>query len=825
MRGDRSVSGCPVTIGACLGLVLLALLPLAVMANDASGERFGSAANNPAVCTAPATVTERPVPPPEIARIRRDARQQVVDLRLEMLAFEREVRGREAPDPWNEWLRFKLGDTLGQLWSAGRDLERSLAGAPLDVERQSAAVRSWQPTLARLQDLDHRVRQRDAEIQAGRLGPSPLVVLPPGTGSLSGRVTDALTGLGVEGWVELYDADGGFAGVGATDAAGRYAFAPLAPGGYRVKTESLASAHLDELYDDIPCAAFCDVTSGTIVSVTAGASTAGVDFVLDRGGIVSGRVTAADTGLGVPTHVYFVDASGSYAGWAYSESNGRYSSSGHRPGSCYAVAARNGVYLWQLYQGLPCASGTCDATTGTPIAVVRNGVTSGIDFPLPRGGQIGGRVVDQASGVALANVLVTIYDASGAWVAQGQTIASGEYRTEIGLETGTYFAVAAAPSPLVSELYQDLSCFDGRCDPTSGTVIAVAEGATTSGVDFGLPRGGSITGLVTDETTGAGVEADIRVFDAPGRQAAWSHADATGRYEVVGLPAGSYFVRADPVRPYLAEVFDGVPCYGGGCDPTTGTPVPVALGATTAGIDLAVPRGGFVSGTVVDETSGAPVASASVTIQDGSGGWLGSTATDALGSYAFSGLAPGDVFVNVSSTGPYWPEVYDDVPCASPFWCGVSDGGTPVPVPLGGAVTGIDFVLSTVSSAATGFFTVVPCPAVDTRDIDGPDGPALVAGAERVFNLTSYARSCPAPYGARAVSLNVTVVGADVPGNVRLYAATGPIPGTSTLNYPAGVARANNAVIPLNARGELAVYVSQDSGRVHLIIDITGYFE
>ncbi len=780
-------------ISACLSVALLALAPLTVYANDASGE--------------------------SLARIRRDARQQVVELRLELLAFEREVRGREAPDPWNEWLRFKLGDTLGQVWSAGRDLERSLAGAPLDVERQSAAVRSWQPTIARLRDLDHRMRQGDAERQARRPGTAPLVVLPPGTGSLSGRVTDALTGLGVEGWVELYDADGWWVALARVDATGGYAFAPLAPGGYRVKTESLGSAHLDELYDDIPCAASCDVTSGTIVSVTAGASTAGVDFVLDRGGIVSGRVTAADTGLGVPTQVYFVDASGNYAGWAYGESNGRYSSSGQRPGSCYAVAGGIGLYLSQLYQGLPCASGMCDATTGTPIAVVRNGVTSGIDFSLPRGGQVGGRVVDQASGVALANVPVTIFDASGTWVAQGQTSAGGEYRSGSGLETGTYFAVATPESPHLPELYLDHPCFDGRCDPTSGTAIAVAAGATTSGIDFGLPRGGGITGLVTDETGGAGVEADIHVFDALGRQATWSHADATGRYEVAGLPPGSYFVRASPVRPYLAEVFDGVPCYNV-CDPTIGTPVPVALGTTTGGIDLAVPRGGSVSGTVVDEASGAPVARVSVTIQDASGGW--STVTDALGSYAVSGLAPGDVFVSVSNAGPNWPEVYDDVPCASPFWCGVPDGGTPVPVPLGGAVTGIDFALGTVSSAASGFFTALPCRAVDTR---GPDGPALVAGAERVFNVTSNAGNCPGRVGARAVSLNVTVVGADLPGNVRLYAATGPIPGTSTLNYPAGVARANNAVIPLNAMGELAVHVSQDSGRVHLIIDITGYFE
>jgi hypothetical protein len=806
-----------------VGVALLAAPPLMASPDDASGGRVALSTRAPVAAAAPATRTgPRPLLPPEIARIQREARQQAVDLRRELLAYEEEVRRREAEDSWNEWLRYKLADTLGRLWSAGRDLERSLAEAPLDLEHQSAAVRRWQPTLDRLRVLDGRLRQRDAERRAGGLTAAPLVVLPPGTGGLSGRVTDALTELGVDGWVELYDADGNWVDFAHTDAAGGYAFAPSPRGGYHVKTSSYGTAYLDELYDDIPCPASCDVTSGTVVSVTAGALTTGVDFVLDRGGIVSGRITAADSGLGVPTHVYLVDASGGYAGSGYSDSSGRYHSDGLLPGSCYAVAERSGPYLWQLYQGRPCASGTCDATTGTPIAVVKNEVTNGIDFSLPRGGQIGGQVLDQVSGVVLDNVQVTIVDAGGAWVAQEQTNASGEYRSQIGLETGTYFAVANPPPPHLPELFQDLPCFDGLCDPTGGTAIAVVAGATTSGVDFGLPRGGGITGRVTDATTGGGVAAHVSVFDAQGRSAAWSYADAAGLYEVVGLPPGSYFVRADPTWPYLDEVFDDVPCYDGGCDPTTGTPVPVALGTTTTGIDLSVPRGGSVSGTVVDETSGVPVADAYVTILDANGGWLGSALTNVLGSYAVSGLVPGNVFVTVTNAGPYWPELYDGVPCPDPFWCSVLPGGTPVPVPLGGAVAGIDFALGTVSAAASEFFTVDPCRAVDTR---GADGPALAAGTERVFNVTGYAGSCMGLYGARAVSLNVAVVGADAPGNVRLYAAGSPVPATSTLNYAAGVTRSNNAVVSLNAEGQLAVYVGQASGQVHLIIDIYGDFE
>jgi hypothetical protein len=290
-------------------------------------------------------------------------------------------------------------------------------------------------------------------------------------------------------------------------------------------------------------------------------------------------------------------------------------------------------------------------------------------------------------------------------------------------------------------------------------------------------------------------------------------------YEVVGLPPGTYFVQAEPDAPYLAEVFDGVPCFDWSCEVTSGTPVTVTLGAPTTGIDLALPRGGSVSGTVVEETTGAPIPGASIAILDANGGWRDSASTNALGSYTVSGLAPGNLLVVATNTGPFWPELYDDVPCPTPYSCSVPDGGTPVPLSLGGAVTGVDFMLGTISSAASGFFTVEPCRAVDTR---GPDGPALAAGTERVFNLTG---SCSGLYGARAVSLNVTVVGADAPGNLRLYAAGGSMPTTSTVNYAAGVTRANNAVIALNAQGGLAVYVGQASGSVHLVVDVNGYFQ
>jgi hypothetical protein len=122
-----------------------------------------------------------------------------------------------------------------------------------------------------------------------------------------------------------------------------------------------------------------------------------------------------------------------------------------------------------------------------------------------------------------------------------------------------------------------------------------------------------------------------------------------------------------------------------------------------------------------------------------------------------------------------------------------------------------------------GFYTVVPCRVVDTRLPTGAyGGPALAAGSTRLFTLFG---TCGIPSSARAVSLNVTVTQPTRAGNVRLYPAGIPVPLVSSLNYVAGITRANEAVVKLSAAGGLAVRCTQSSGTAHVILDVNGYFE
>ena len=126
-----------------------------------------------------------------------------------------------------------------------------------------------------------------------------------------------------------------------------------------------------------------------------------------------------------------------------------------------------------------------------------------------------------------------------------------------------------------------------------------------------------------------------------------------------------------------------------------------------------------------------------------------------------------------------------------------------------------------VGSGAISFYTVTPCRVVDTRNSPSPvGGPELAANASRAFPIPGY---CGIPAGATAVSLNITVVDPPVLGNVALYPAGITPPATSTINYVAGITRANNAVVLLN-NGQLEAICRQVSGKLNVVIDVNGYF-
>ncbi|HEV8231072.1 MAG TPA: hypothetical protein VGQ75_01890 [Thermoanaerobaculia bacterium] len=126
-------------------------------------------------------------------------------------------------------------------------------------------------------------------------------------------------------------------------------------------------------------------------------------------------------------------------------------------------------------------------------------------------------------------------------------------------------------------------------------------------------------------------------------------------------------------------------------------------------------------------------------------------------------------------------------------------------------------------AAPTNFNTVASCRIVDTRKATGPyGGPALQGNATRTFGLTG---QCGIPATAKSLAVNVTVTQPSSGGHITAYPAGASVPLASTVNFSAGQTRANNTVLPLGAGGAISVTSVIPSGTVHLILDVTGWFE
>lgn len=548
------------------------------------------------------------------------------------------------------------------------------------------------------------------------------------TGGISGTVTDAATGAPLGGVsILVYRALGDPAGQDGTDYSGIYTVSGLAPGAYYVRT-SAGAPYVDKLYDDLPCPIHvCAPTGGTAVNVTAGATATGVNFSLVLGGKITGIVSAAATGEPlVNVRVQAYTAEGSSAGISgTTDASGTYTITWLETGSYFLKTSYTFPYLDELYKDVPCPDGYCEVTAGTSVGATAGATTEGINIALTRGATIAGTVTASATGSPISGVRVDVYNENGASNGWALTDDTGAYSVT-GLKTGTYYAATSNAAPYSDELYNDLPCQPGNCVVTSGMAIIATAGATVAGIDFALSGGGTIAGTVTDAASGAPL-ANIRlVANTPdGTKAGEAISGASGQFAITDLTTGTYHVRTLQTFPYLAEVYDNLPCENGSCAWTLGTDIAVASGSTTGGISFALTRGGSIAGAVTATATGAPLAGVGIGCYDATGLLAGLATTDAAGSYTVQGLPTGTYFARAQADPPYAGELYNELLCPAPG-CTVTSG-TAIAVTAGAIRSGINFSLaltgeisgtvtaretgSPIANAGIGVFTAAGQPA------------------------------------------------------------------------------------------------------------------
>lgn len=213
-----------------------------------------------------------------------------------------------------------------------------------------------------------------------------------------------------------------------------------------------------------------------------------------------------------------------------------------------------------------------------------------------------------------------------------------------------------------------------------------------------------LRGVVTSASTGGPLRrAMVRVFSQDGRGGGVVSTDADGRFEVKDLPAGRYTVNASKAG-YVAV------SYGQRQPEQPGTVLDVKDGQTIEKIALTMPRGGVITGRVVDEF-GEPIAGAQVSpmrYRFGPGGRrmmaTGGGTTDDLGAFRLYGLMPGDYYVAASVRSAQQMMTMNGVSTAAAAADGFAPTyfpGTPNPaeanrisVRAGGETTNISFALS-----------------------------------------------------------------------------------------------------------------------------------
>jgi protocatechuate 3,4-dioxygenase beta subunit len=483
-------------------------------------------------------------------------------------------------------------------------------------------------------------------------------------------------------WVDLRDEPNYEYGSTTTDANGAYVRA-MPPGSYMVSMQ--------------PGEGYAGATRGPVRLMADPVS--GIDLVLP---VTTTRMegTIRDRN-GVPfpgVEVSAIIPSGYYLRTTTTDANGRYAMENMTPGRYYLRA------IDELHPNVDCLSGPCTNLNGaTPFDLVA-GVTTTADMQVrsQRSVFTGRATKGTAGGPPVKLTGISVFSEAGQFVNvvnPFQSSADGTYSLTIVSRVNAFYLRAYAES-VTSTIYPDVpaDCGYGIFCSAPGAV-AVAAG-TRSGVDFVMTAYGAISGTVYDKSTGQPVPGSPVNFARNGVFIAQAVTDVQGRYRwAQAYGAYQVYVPEWLNKRYAGQVYPNRDCSGP-CDPKSGTPVSVASGGETAGIDFQltpIVNYGRISGTVRDATSGKAIAGAPVRFA-----WNGTdvhaTTTDASGNYRWTG-ANGSYHVYVPQWGShaYWGQVYRDRDCN-----GVCDSrmGTVVTATDGAEKTKIDFQLTPAAQTA-----------------------------------------------------------------------------------------------------------------------------
>ena len=478
----------------------------------------------------------------------------------------------------------------------------------------------------------------------------------PVAGSISGRVTYLVDGQPqpvVNVWVSANPSTTGAGSGDYTDATGDYTIRGLAEGlQYRVQVQPRNvtgppffdfSNFIGEYYDDKLLSSNAD-----LVPAAGGLAghVLGIDFQLALGGSISGVVkdTLGNPIQGVNVSPY-VSATNWWLDGDYTDQNGFYIIRGIPAGTSYLVQANPNPLPFQNQWW----QNTTTWTLASPVSVVQNQTTAGINFALAPTYAVTG-TVKGTGGEAAPGMRVDAQLLDGQGVTSTTTAADGSFT--VRLPAGDYKLV---PTTTNTDYM-----------PVTVTVTVTGDQA---GVTLALPTGASISGHIYEDPANAIPVANVlvQVFGYSNNQyLGRATTDATGYYRVRGLPSATCKVQVESddrnfVRMYYPDTI------------TTQSPLVVTPPNEIGGIDFHLVRGNQIRGVVfydadndgVQDPGEPGLRNISINVNSVTGSFnaWGNSANDGTyvvyGVYAYPGVNAGQYRVSArAQSTPYATEFY-----------------------------------------------------------------------------------------------------------------------------------------------------------------------
>ncbi len=473
-----------------------------------------------------------------------------------------------------------------------------------------------------------------------------------------------------------------------TDAKGVYKIDNLSQGEYWVYAQR--DSFVAEFYKDTNNPFFA-----IPVKVDKGAAVKGIDFYLETGGIITGRVTDRN-GAGIPKVQVSATPYQSFMpqpnwvdsllvwGGTLTDQDG-YFEINTLDSNQYRVSAKLISATAPFFQILYYDQKT-NPMDADPVLVDNGETKTGIDFnfdyALPTGGIAG--IVKDADGNPLEGIFVFAWQQANGDTFSGYFRGFGnQVRTD---KNGKYQISHLSPGKyIVSATRMDLMNFqtiyyDGVSNYEEATPVPVGN-EIVSDINFVFDKpadAGSISGQVkfdsdSSPVANAFVEAMwigsyVGHGHAAVRPAMFAWTDAQGNYKIDQLRAGKYVVLVH--KNGYTEFYDDTQ------DITKATEIEVLAGQETSGINFGIPAipdtGSKVSGVVTDDSTGDPIEGAIVTLFPVMTSPQGhafkgkftlfdfyATVTDPKGEYLIAGIPAGN-YIAVCWASKYIVEFYDN---------------------------------------------------------------------------------------------------------------------------------------------------------------------